>query len=505
MKFLKKTLAYMLPAMMLLGGTSCSDFLDKAPENKVPEESIDYTNLANMYQPVSGVYAQVRTGGLHWISLAAFIVRDDDVWSGRHDDQADLVSIGEKFLYSNGWWGFNETWNQHYAIIRYANAALQDLESFKANITSEADMEKYRTYCGEVRFLRAYAYYRLTQCFGDVVIFSNNNQTDMTRSKRDVVYQYMLQEDLEYAINNLPRLRPSEMEHVGAVTAFTAEMLAAKVNLQMGNYSEVERLTDDIISSGKFDLYPDFYNLFKKEGMLCEESLFEVQVTNFGVGSGDEIRPGEFYTFQGPVNSGVVSGWGFIGYRDQFVKWAEERGETVRATTTFLKGGETTPSGDYIAGTTNKTATNCWNGKAYLPASETLDGRGYGSGNNIRVFRYADVLLMNAEAKKRQNKDGSYGFNEVRRRAKMPEISDPSIDAILDERRMELAGEWGERYMDLVRTGKAATVLNEGADPDESDNYIIVNGWSEDKTYYPIPLTQIENAPDLNNPPKEQL
>ena len=505
MKFLKKTLAYMLPAMMLLGGTSCSDFLDKAPENKVPEESIDYTNLANMYQPVSGVYAQVRTGGLHWISLAAFIVRDDDVWSGRHDDQADLVSIGEKFLYSNGWWGFNETWNQHYAIIRYANAALQDLESFKANITSEADMEKYRTYCGEVRFLRAYAYYRLTQCFGDVVIFSNNNQTDMTRSKRDVVYQYMLQEDLEYAINNLPRLRPSEMEHVGAVTAFTAEMLAAKVNLQMGNYSEVERLTDDIISSGKFDLYPDYYNLFKTAGLLCEESLFEVQITNFGVGSGDEIRPGEFYTFQGPVNDGVVSGWGFIGYRDQFVEWAENRGETVRATTTFLKGGETTPSGDFIKGTTNVTATNCWNGKAYLPASETLDGRGYGSGNNVRVFRYADVLLMNAEAKKRQGKDGSYGFNEVRRRAKMPEISNPSIDDILDERRMELAGEWGERYMDLVRTGQASTVLNEGADSDESDNYIIVNGWSEDKTYYPIPLTQIENAPDLNNPPKEQL
>ena len=94
MKFLKKTLAYMLPAMMLLGGTSCSDFLDKAPENKVPEESIDYTNLANMYQPVSGVYAHVRSGGLHWISLAAVIVRDDDVWSGRHDDQSVLVSIG---------------------------------------------------------------------------------------------------------------------------------------------------------------------------------------------------------------------------------------------------------------------------------------------------------------------------------------------------------------------------------------------------------------------------
>lgn len=75
MKFLKKTLAYMLPAMMLLGGTSCSDFLDKAPENKVPEESIDYTNLANMYQPVSGVmhrYVPVACTGFPW-PLSSFV------------------------------------------------------------------------------------------------------------------------------------------------------------------------------------------------------------------------------------------------------------------------------------------------------------------------------------------------------------------------------------------------------------------------------------------------
>lgn len=488
MKFLKKTLAYMLPAMMLLGGTSCSDFLNKAPENKVPEASIDYTNLANMYQPVSGVYAQVRTGGTHWISWAAFIVRDDDVWSGRHDDQADLVDIGESFIYNNAWWGFNETWNQHYKIIRFANSALQDLENFKANITTEEDMKKYETYCGEIHFLRAYAYYRLTQCFGDVVLYTDNNQTDMTRTKRDGVYRYMLEEDLDYAINKLPRVHPKEMEHVGAVTAFTAEMLAAKVNLQMGNYSEVERLTDDIISSGKFDLYPDYYNLFKTAGMLCEESMFEVQVTNFGVGSGDEVRPGEFYVFQGPVNTGTISGWGFIGFEPEFIQWAEDRGETVRATTTFLKGGETTPSGDFIVGATNPTATNVWNGKAYLPKNETPEGRGYGSGNNIRIFRYADVLLMNAEAKARLGKDGSYGYYQIRKRAGFEDSgAQPTVDQILDERRMELACEWGERYMDLVRTGKAAEVLGS-------------KGWTADKTYYPIPYEQLNNAPSLSNP-----
>ncbi len=507
MKFLKKAIIYALPAVLLMGGTSCSDFLDKEPENKVPEESVDYTNLSNMYSPVSGVYGQVRVGGLHWITLAAAIVRDDDVWSGRHDDQSDLISIGEKFIYSNSWWGFNETWNQEYKIIRYANAALSDLEQFRANITSTdaENLQKNEVYQGEVRFLRAFAYWRLTQFFGDITILRDNEQTDMTRSKRNVVFNYML-EDLKYAEEHCPRVVPRDAEHSGAVTAYSAMALAAKINLQMENWSEVESLTQEIIDDGKCELYPDFYNLFKLSGILCSESLFEVLTTNFGTGSGDEIRPGEYFTFQGPVNTGTISGWGFIGYRQQFIDWAEERGETVRATTTFLKGGETTPSGDYIAGATNPTATNVWNGKAYLPESETIEGRGYGSGNSIRMLRYADVLLMNAEAKirLRGNGQGDDPFNLVRKRAGMPELSGVTVDQVLDERRMEFAGEWGERYLDLVRTGKAIDVLNEGPDSDDSDSNIIVNGWSTDKTYYPIPVDQIENAPSLNNAPLEQ-
>lgn len=488
MNFIKTTLTYILPAFMSLGNAACSDFLDKAPENKVPEESIDYSRLENMYQPVSGVYAQVRNCGTHWITWAAFIVRDDDVWSGRQDDQADLIDLGEKFIYNNSWWGYNETWNQNYNIIRIANSALLDMEGFRNYIHTDEDIKKYETYCGEIRFLRAYAYYRLTQSFGDVVIYKDNNQTDMTRTKRDGVYRYMLEEDLNYAIAKLPELRPNEMEHVGAVTSYTARMLAAKVNLQMGNYEEVERLTDEIISSQKFKLYPDFYNLFKTAGMLCDESMFEIQLTNFGVGSGDEIRPGEYFVFQGPVNDGTISGWGFIGFEQEFIDWAEGRGETVRATTTFLKGGETTPSGDFIKGTTNPTATNVWNGKVYLPKNETPEGRGYGSGNNIRVFRYADVLLMNAEAKTRLGKDGSFGYYEVRKRAGFEAQGEkPTLDQILDERRMEFACEWGERYMDLVRTGKASEVLGS-------------KGWTEEKTYYPLPYEQLNNAPSLSNP-----
>lgn len=511
MKIFKKTIAYMAAATLLLSGASCSDFLDKAPENTVPEESIDYTNLSNMYQPVSGVYGALRTGGMHWVGLPLYIVRDDDVWSGRHDDQADLINIGESFVYMNSFWGFNEMWNQNYKIVRVANSALDDLANFRANCNSEADLQKNSEYEGEVRFLRALAYYRLTQLFGDVTILRSNTQTDLTRSVRDVVYEYMLTEDLLPAIELLPKVHPRNAEHMGAATSYTAAALAAKVYLQMGDFPNVKKQTEYVIKSGMFDLYPDFYNLFKTAGMLCEESLFECQITDFDTGSGEEIRAGEWYTFQGPANTGVVSGWGFIGYRDEFVHWAEvTRGETVRATTTFLKGGETTPSGDAIKLNTNMTATNCWNGKAYLPSSETPAGRSYGSGNNIRILRYADVLLMYAEACVETGQDlgnALIQFNKVRTRAKMPEIKQSELtkDMILDERRMELAGEWGERYMDLVRTGKAAQVLNEGVDPTPGDRYIVVNGWTEDKTYYPIPPTQIENAPALANEPLTEL
>ena len=87
MKFLKKTFAYILPAMMVLGGaTACTDFIEIDPENKVPEQGVDFTNKNNMYQPVVGAYSKVRTQGMHWCNALLMFTRDGDVWSGRTDD-----------------------------------------------------------------------------------------------------------------------------------------------------------------------------------------------------------------------------------------------------------------------------------------------------------------------------------------------------------------------------------------------------------------------------------
>lgn len=468
-------------AALTLG--SCNDYLDIDPENKVPEEDVDYTALNNMYMPVSGVYAKVRTGGMHWVIWPLSIVRDDDMWSGRYDDQQLLVDFGN-FKYDNSFWGLNEMWNQYYGIVKVANAALESLDNYAANTTSESELSRYRSYSGEVRILRAYAYYRLTQAFGDVTILHSNSQTDLTRSTKNAVELYML-EDLQYAMDNCPKLRPNEMEHMGAVTAYTAELMAAKIHLNRGEYAQVEQLTDDIINSGKFQLYSDYYELFKIPGKLCNESLFESQCTDFGQSSGDEVDADQWFVFQGPGNMG---GWNFIRYYPEFQQWAAARGETVRSITTFLQGDETTPSGDYIGGGKDE----FFNGKTYTPTNELTPGRSkYGSNNNVRVFRYADALLMNAEAKVRQGKNGDNPFNQIRTRANMPIVSNVTVDQILDERRMEFAGEWGERYNDLVRTGNAASVLG-------------AKGWNTSLTYYPIPLEQLNNISALKDQPKDE-
>lgn len=487
---INKYLSVLALASLLFGATSCSDYIDIDPENSVPEEKVDYTNLDNMYMPVSGVYAKVRTGAMHWVIWPLSIVRDGDVWSGKPDDQAPLVDMG-KYNYDQGFWGLNEMWNQYYGIIKVANSALESLDEYAVYATTDVQKATNRSYQGEVKFLRAYAYYRLVQAFGPVTILRSNTQTNLTRSTIEAVNKYML-EDLEYAYNNCPEVRPNEMAHIGAVSAYTAKALAAKVYLNMGQYDQVEKLTDDIINSRKFELYGDFYQLFKIPGKLCDESLFECQCTDFGQGSGEMVDADQWFNFQGPSLQGPsisVGGWGFIGYSDEFKAWAESRNEDVRATTTFLVGGTTTPSGDFIKPQQNSIRTNCWNGKAYTPTNQMTEGRTkYGSNNNIRVLRYADVLLMNAEAKVKLGKNGDEPFNEVRRRAHMPELTNVTFDQILDERRMELCCEWGERYNDLIRTGKAAEVLGP-------------KGWTVEKTYYPLPLDQITDNADLKNDP----
>ncbi|MGI6074005.1 MAG: RagB/SusD family nutrient uptake outer membrane protein [Fermentimonas sp.] len=477
------TISAVLLSIILAG---CSDFLDKLPENTVAEEEVDYTKIDEMYMPVSGVYATAANKMSFWGGYGLISVRGDDVVKGSAPNDQVEFNYADKFEYEkiSGFWALNATWENLYKIITTANAALESLDKYKESITSTADTEKYNQYTAEVRFLRAMAFYRVTMLWGAAPLLIDNQALTITKNSIEEVHSF-IQDEMDYCIENLPALRPNEVANKpGAVTKYTALMLKAKLALFDGDYETVLSATQQIIDSNKFSLYPDYYQLFKIPGKLSNESLYELQFTDFNTGSGDIVTSDAWFAFQGP-RGGItpIQGWGFMVPSQGIRDFLNERGDNIRIKTTLLYTGKTTPSGDVIP-LGNPGEPDCYSGKAYTPSNQMTEGRtGYGMNNNIRIFRYADVLLMNAEAKVRSGQNGDAPFNMVRARVEMEPITNVTIDQILDERRAEFALEWGERYTDLVRTGKAAEVL---------DGFIA--GVSE---YYPIPQNQIDLNPDL--------
>jgi hypothetical protein len=379
---------------------------------------------------------------------------------------------------------------------------MNDLNRYAANISAgdTKNQALYNQYRSEVRVIRAWAELLTSRVFGDVPIVTDNNAlTTIAKSTVTEVRQWIISE-MDSAISNLEDARPNQSAHKGAVTKYTALLLKAKAAADIaGNdngssyWDIVLSATNDIINSNKFTLFPDFYQLWKIPGKLSDESLFELQYTDFGTSTGTSISPGAFFDFQGPSGNqqgSPVSGWGFMTPTQNIVDFFNTRNDSVRLKTSILFAGTTestfvtTPSGDKIYGNSN--GQTRFMGKVYLPANQMTPGRtNYGSNNNVRVLRYADALLLNAEAKIRKGQNGDVPFNLVHQRAKLSAITGVTLQQVLDERRAEFACEWwGERYNDLIRTGQAATVL-------------APFGFAPGKEYLPVPTAQKDLNPNL--------
>lgn len=481
---IKLYLTSFLSALLLF--SSCSSFLDEEPEVAVKDP--DYSRIDQMYKPVSGVYSKAVTenGFSRWIMFGLLAVRADDTDKGSTEsNQADL-NLAKKFEYAslNTFWGLEGSWKGLYNFIIYCNEALIMLDGYKENITRDADMDLNTQYQAQVRFLRAYAFFYLTRMWGDIPLMLDT-RTDvyngLGKTPKEEVYNFIITE-LNFCAKHLPAKRPNEMAYKGWATSYTALALKAKAAADVNKWDMVLTATDSIYNANKFELYSDYYESFKMPGKLSNESLFELQ---YSIESDYVVQSDNWFAFQGPAQvQGVRAmngGWDFMTPSSKIVELFTARGETVRAQTTFLKRGTETLEGDSIKSINNHPV---YNGKVYLPSTQLPEGYlGYGQGNNIRMIRYADVLLLNAEAKVRKGQNGDAPFNLVRTRAKMADIKNVTLEQIWEERQVELACEWGERFFDLVRTDRAATVLPG-----------FVKGQSE---YYPIPQSEIGLNPKL--------
>ncbi|QGW26831.1 RagB/SusD family nutrient uptake outer membrane protein [Phnomibacter ginsenosidimutans] len=479
-------------AMGLLLG-ACNKFLDRKPLSATLED----LNQGGLEGQIYGLYGAIRNGdiagqgfgGIPWLGIQNF--RSDDSEKGSSaSDGADWGVIYDQFQYVKDHWSNTVYWDHHYTLIGAANTALQIADSLQLNDPASQINR------AEARFFRAFAYFDLVRTFGEVpkIDFRVYSATDAQRPKAPIAEIYaLIDADLQFAAANLPlnwKNAAGSSRFPGRLTKGAAQALHAKTYLARSNWAQGLTLAQAVINSGEYALTSSFAGIWTTAGENNSESIFEIQAS-IGANNADN------YSAPNAVHQGVRGsgdwdlGWGWNTPTQELVD-AFETGDP-RKNATILFSGQ--PDGLYgkVLPDFPTIPRKYWNKKVYPePSQQTFTGNRQGGWINQRVLRFADVLLLAAEA---ANETGNGALAEtylerVRSRARagdnaiLPKVVFQSQaqmrNAIRQERRVELALE-GDRFFDLVRWGIATNVLGSA-------------GYTNKHRFYPIPQQAIDNS-----------
>ena len=491
-----------MPAITLF--TGCKKFLDREPlaitADDIKVGALEGQTLG-LYGAIRNSAAQPYCGdgfeNIPWVAMNGF--RSDDAEIVADPGASAWHQTYDNFQYTKDDWGAGLYWDKHYVFIGLCNDAL-DLAA-RQNYNDPASLINI----AEARFFRAYAYFDLVRTFGDVpkIDFKINTPTDAYKAKSPAAEIYaLIDADLTYAEQYLPTAWEAKFK--GRLTVYAAKALHAKSLLYQGQYGPALNLCKDIIDFGPYTLATDYWKIFKREGELNEESIFEIQASKTA-GDGN-IYWSRLGQCQGVRGSGTWDlGWGWNTPSANLVASYESGDARKDATILFSGQSDGGPNtGGYGLTLPNLTNALYWNKKVYNQYSDYL-AAGQGTPNNEaqntwvnhRVLRFADVLLMAAEAANElpgntYNSDIEDWVNLVRNRAGLPDVTfvdKPTMkDIIKHERRMEFAMEY-ERFFDLVRWGDAVNVLGG-------------NGYQHKHRYYPIPSSALNANPNLVQNPE---
>ena len=472
-------------ALFAMLTVSCSDeFVDRDPVYSIDSENYfnsktDYENaLIAAYDPLQSTYVNVILGE---------IASDNTLAGG--ESQTDVIGFQQidDMIHTPVNSNLRDIWNWMFAGVSRANYILE--------FQNKTDFEGKSQIIAEARFLRAYYHFELVKWFGAIPLkgdarFKIGDEKSIPRSPVADVYA-TIEADLIYASENLNATASQK----GRATKGAALALLGKAYLYQNKFSNAATTLETLIGLQKYSLVSDYNSIFEAEGENGLESVFEVQYTDIeGAGFGClQCSEGNVAVgFNGPRNySGTLftSGFSFNIPTAKIVN-AFEVGDKRKEVAILdiedwaLKTGATYGEGYEHTGYFNR---------KYIPRKRSTSAAGdlnLTNPNNYRAIRYADVLLMAAEAFNRRTegaddvKARNY-LNEVRRRAFGDNNHDITAsgaaltDFIWAERRVELVGE-GHRFFDLVRIGKAAQEIP---------------GFTAGKNeLFPIPIEEIQFA-----------
>ena len=490
------TLGVLSSALLLTG---CSDsFLESEPQTKATLEEY-FSSKEHIMEALTAAYNPMHTydynvdadGDGQYTPLIFSDLMADIVWVGASDptDQeiwhlaANYSSTPLNAIYN--------VWNVSYKGIKRTNDVLYYLDEAGDKILQQ-DKDAI---AAEARVLRAWYYCQVWKFYGSVPYFT----TTLTAPYRadqlapDAVYANVIA-DLEGAIalNALPMAWDSD--NLGRVSKAMAYMLYAEMVMYQNDnsrYATALRYMQEILADSNYGLNPSYADIFTPGGEWTQESIFEINyIDGPSAGRaydninaiGGTILPKVISPDGGAVDASgknIEGGWGtFIVRQSTYDMY--DANDLRRAATCFVHTGTYKKRYQDTGIFLNK----------YLARNKAADTGGapdMGFSDNMRVYRYAETLLNAAELLVLTGGDLSVAKGyiwQVRSRAGLTTQVDATIDNILNERKLEFVGE-GKRYWDLIRTGKAASVLV----PDEFGYR--TKAWTTGKKYLPIPQKEI--------------
>lgn len=471
--------------------SSCKKFLEEDPKNLVTIQNF-YQTESDAIAAVNSIYAYLNsvdnfaaggsTAGVYhstfWLSvgLASDEMLNNQLGASNYDQ---LASFSHTPMNP----AMEEIWGMHYKTITLANIAITRVPGINMN---EALRNRL---VGEAKFLRGLMYFNLVRMFGEVpLIIEENSPLLPEKSSVDAIYTQIIA-DLTDAANVLPLNYPSGNGR-GRATTGAANAILAKVYLTRQNWEQASAAAKEVIDSQEYELWEDFADVFKLSSRGGKEAIFSV---GFGDANGAIIfwEVGQFNVRLLPSALSVegiqnAQGWQFP---TQYLYNQFEADDRRRAVTFITEIND--PGGAYSI---RPYVQKYWD--------KVAEPKGNSSSNDFPVIRYADVLLIYAEA---QNELGNSSvahqyINLVRKRARFNGTTYENAvadyaglskeqfrEAILKERMLEFVFE-GHRWFDLARMGKLEQLVplaKPGVVP-AARNYL-----------FPLPQREVDLNPKL--------
>jgi starch-binding outer membrane protein, SusD/RagB family len=506
MKYILYNSNKILASLLLLATvffSACDDELDKVNPNSVIVENF-YSNTVDLTSAVNGIYAVLQDPQL--VSREWFFINDlrgDDMETGG----AQLETPRYQLLIGtndNANFVAAQVFNGAYGVIHRANAVIEFAPD--ALTTSGKDDTLRLRLVGEAKWLRAWAYYELVVHWGSVPVYTETvKKIGDSKGLSPVPDVYaLIVSDLKYAIKNLPLAYDGS--DMGRVTKGAARALLARVYMHNNDYANARLQLDTLINiEKKYRLVDNYNDNFMEETEYNAESVFEVGFANQNGNYGWGYNHGNVQGSETTVHNQEINPLQWGNLIPSLSLLQDFEANDPRYKFSFYETGDTYFGGaiaekDFnIASTTINGVTKKIGWRKHTILYKNKD-KYYPSGNNERVIRYAEVLLMMAECLNETGADVSEilpYLNATRRRASVMMPPYPTAEyptatyadrfkAVAHEKRIEFAAE-EIRAKDLIRWRAQNKLGPIGGDPIAANK----------RGYLPIPQDEVNNNPNI--------